>query len=110
MNAGKLDRRVTIQQPTETRDEFGSVTKVWTDLVSVWAHKREMSARERFAAGQELSERSAIWIIRWRTDITAKMRIRDDQGQLWDIQAVTEGFGRRESLALPCIRRTETDS
>ena len=37
MQAGKLDRRVQIQQQTATQDAFGQPQQTWTTMATVWA-------------------------------------------------------------------------
>lgn len=111
MRAGRLDRRLTIQTFTTTQDvNSGEMVKSWATFASVMGGKREMTAKERFAAQQDVSERTCLWTIRWLDGVTAKMRILDDRGELWDIEAVPEGYGRARTMELPCKRVTEADS
>ena len=47
MNAGQLDRRVTLENYTTTRDAWNNPTKTWATLDQVWAHKRDVTELER---------------------------------------------------------------
>ena len=46
MDAGQLDRRITIEQLGDTRDEFNEPVQTWTTLAEVWAGFREFSNAE----------------------------------------------------------------
>ena len=56
MRAGKMKRRVTIQQFVSHQDpNTGSVTKEWRDVVTVWGEIDSVSGRELVAAQAEQS-------------------------------------------------------
>ena len=104
MQAGTLDRRVTIQQQVTTRDAYGAEVVQWLNLVTLWANKREAVGLEAFQADQVAqATASATFRIRYRSGLQAKMRLEDDQGALWDIEGVAE-IGRRDGLELRCSR------
>ena len=44
----QLDRIITIQQLSVTRDSFGADVETWVDLAQVWASFTPQSAREQF--------------------------------------------------------------
>lgn len=56
----RLDKRITIQRPTEVRDSFGHRNRTWTDVASVWAAIRPMGSNERLAAAQLQSGQSHV--------------------------------------------------
>jgi SPP1 family predicted phage head-tail adaptor len=63
MDAGKLDRRVTLQrQGAETDNGFGTVPGAWATLATVWAEMVPMSGSERIAA----AENAALANVRFR--------------------------------------------
>ena len=96
MNIGSLDRRVTIRTFTEAPDASGQPVITWSDLITVAASKRDVTARERFAARQELAQQTSVFRIRHRTDVTVEMRLVYDS-KTYDIQGLAE-LGRREGL------------
>jgi SPP1 family predicted phage head-tail adaptor len=98
LNAGRLDRRITIEIKTVAQDEFGQPVETWTTLATVWAHKRDIRASEKFRAQQEIAEEAAVFEIRWRSGIDAGDRLVHD-GKTYDIEGVAE-IGRREGLEL----------
>lgn len=103
MQAGRLDRRVTIEAYTATRDAAGGEARNWAELATVWAEKRDLAGREFLTASQEAQAQvETLWRTRWRPDITAKMRLVHD-GVIYDIEGVAE-LGRRDGLELRCRR------
>ena len=73
--AGKLRHRVVIEYPLEYQDTTGEVTAIWMPLAEVWAAIEPLSAREFTAAQAEQSKVVARVTVRYRSDITAKMRV-----------------------------------
>lgn len=98
MRAGELDRRVTIEQPTETRDSYGEPVTTWSELATVWASREDMRGQERFTAQQVHSELTTVFRMRYRDDVTTKMRLKEN-GVIFDIEEVVE-TGRREGLEI----------
>ena len=75
MKAGRLRHRVTIQNFTTTRDEYGQPITKWENGATVWATVSAISSRERLAAGAEMGETSIRVWLRYRADITAASRL-----------------------------------
>lgn len=72
---GRLNNRVTIQQPATGQDEIGQPTQGWSTLAEVWANVRTLNGVETIKAGAEMSAVKASIRIRRRTDVTAAMRV-----------------------------------
>ena len=109
LRAGDLDRRITIERYTETRDPFNNPVKIWQELAIVWAAKTDVSDSERLAAQEVGAEISTRFRIRWSLqvrDIDPKDRVRFE-GRLYDIVGVKE-IGRREGLEITAVARPET--
>lgn len=70
MRAGKLDRRVTIQNLTETQDKSGDPVQSWADQVEVWAAVIPLRGDEPFEGSQTLSKSVTKFRIRHSSDIT----------------------------------------
>ena len=83
----QLDRLVTIQQETVTRTPFGSEVVTWVDLDTVWARFTQQTATETFRNEANIMQATsmAAFRIRYRDDVTEKMRIVHD-GDNWDIR------------------------
>lgn len=104
MQAGKLDRRLTLRRNTPTTDEFGGETSDWADVATVWASKEDVRDAERVRAQQV------------GASITTRFRIRPlagglrpsvewqgaCEGLLYEITAVKE-IGRREGWELSSV-------
>lgn len=73
--AGKLNRKVTIESPSTTRDEYGQPTQVWADVLTTWAAIRAVTSKEVHAASSFVSQVSHVVAIRWHPGILAKRRI-----------------------------------
>lgn len=104
LNAGQLDRRITIQARATGVDERGQPNGAWTDVATVWAMPMPTKGREYFAAGQMQAEGGMAWRIRYRADITAAMRVLDDLGEPWEIAAPPMPSANREGLDLFCLQ------
>lgn len=102
MDAGKLDRRVTILARSDTQDAiYGTQSVTWTPLATVWAEVRDMipSRGERLADGVEIANRPCRVRMRYRSGITSGMRLQVEGRELRIITQPAE-LGRREGLEL----------
>lgn len=96
MEIGRLDREITIESFTVTRNELMEEVKAWSTFYECWAEVRPVRAQERYEDGNLRAERQKVFRIRWREGIGSTMRIRYDD-LIWNIRGVTE-IGRREGL------------
>lgn len=99
--AGDLDRRVTLQASTPVRDAVGGPVDVWADVVTVWARVRDLSGKaieDALQAGSQVTRRVTI---RWRSGVSAAMRLKFADDSLAKVAFVRE-IGRREFLELDC--------
>jgi len=115
--AGKLRHRVTIEQPGITTGVGGAQTETWTTVATVRGEMREdggtegLGGRELDGEGFARSERQLAaelgirFVMRYRSGITPTMRIKDADGNLYDIVAVMDRDGRRRELELRLLRR-----
>ena len=101
MDPGVLNRQITIQQYTVTRDSYGGEVQAWADLVTVWAQKAHRASREFFAAQKVNAETTDMFIVRFRSGVTAKMRVTFD-GKTYDIIGADDPDGRKRELQLLC--------
>lgn len=101
MQAGKLNRRVTIQQRTAGQDALGQSNGAWSDLATLWASVLHLSGLQAIKANAEVSEVQASIRLRYRTDITAGMRAVLGT-TIYDIKAVLPDQARREFVDLTC--------
>ena len=108
MQAGDLDRRITIERYDTAPDAFNEGTKVWSPIVTVWASKKDVSDSERVAAQEVGAEISTRFQIRYSTqvkDVDPRDRL-ICEGRVYSISAVKE-IGRRDGLELSAVARAE---
>lgn len=108
MQAGKLDRKIKLKTPTITKDSYGGATTTYTVAATVWANV-DFSLGESFqqlyldeGARGSLKD-SAVFTIRYRTDITPQMVINYKNND-WRIEGVREFGGRDQYLRLLAAR------
>ena len=105
MDAGKLDRLITVEAATVTRDsDTGAESKAWAQLgTAFWAEVLESATDtdERLAAGVETYARPTRVRCRYRSDIDPSMRLNLGSGRLLQIIG-TAMLGRRDGLELAC--------
>lgn len=89
--AGSLDDRITIQRLTAASPDVtgsGMPDESWQDWVTVYASVEPLNGRELFAAQEHHAEVTTRIRIRHRDGITAKMRIVDGDGTIYEIRSV----------------------
>ncbi len=105
MMTANLRHRVTIQKPVETQDtDSGAVIVSWQDVATVWSEIAPLSAREFIAAQAEDSKINTRITIRYRNDVTAKMRLyHSSKDMYYNIEGVlSDKDSGLEYLTLPC--------
>ena len=100
MQAGKLDKRVTIQQRSTTQDAYGQPVETWADVATVWAGIEDISGREYFAAQSTQNAVQTKITIRNGLSILPAMRV--VQGS--DIYQIEAVLRRDRYLTLMCSR------
>lgn len=104
MKISDLRSRITIQQKTRTPDGIGGATVSWTDLDTVWARVESMATRERYYADKLAPNTSHQITIRYRTDITAQMRVMYD-GRMFSVvgDPIVKDEQKKKYLVLYCV-------
>lgn len=98
MQAGKLDRRIQLLTVSEEVDASGGPKEVVTPYgPKIWARAYDLTGREFIAAQQINAEITTKFTVRFRSDITTRMRVqwRDRQ---YDIVAIPEVGSRDDGL------------
>ena len=74
-----LNQRITVQQRATTigatQNALGENISPWTDLATLWAEAGPVRGREFFAQGQQQQTIDITFVVRYRADITASMRV-----------------------------------
>ncbi len=101
MRAGELRQRITIQQPTVSRDSFGAEVPAWSTLATVWAQVVTTGGAETIDAAQNAVATLTHEItIRWRDDVQPTMQVAWGV-RLFTIRAVVDDNLQRQ-LILSC--------
>jgi SPP1 family predicted phage head-tail adaptor len=98
IEAGKLNRQLTLFSPVKERSPTGAETQVWKKVATVWAARQSLSLREvnRMAGIAEAQE--AKFVIRYRVDVTTAWEVQSDKRR-YSVVAVDE-MGNCEGLTL----------
>lgn len=74
---GSLDRRVRIERPVPDESLEGAGSGSWTPVATVWASVQDVlpSRGEHLAEGINVATRPARVRMRFRSDVTAAMRL-----------------------------------
>lgn len=103
MRPGELRLRVTIQRQTVTgKDTLNNDIVKWTDVATVWAQVIDLSGREFFASQQANAEITTRVRIRFRTGITASMRVVYGSRTLELVSPPIDPDGHGRELYLMC--------
>ncbi|MFZ6801931.1 phage head closure protein [Undibacterium sp. Di24W] len=101
MNAGRLNRRITIQSFGTTQDAIGQEIQDWSTFAQPWANIRFLNGVESVKADAEVSVSKVSIRIRYRQDITEAMRIVYN-GITYQIKAVLPDEAKRDHVDLAC--------
>ncbi|WP_298618648.1 phage head closure protein [uncultured Zoogloea sp.] len=105
LEAGDLDRLVTIERFSATVDAFGGEVKAWSPLATISAQVRPVSDGERWRAGELGAEATVRFRIRWGLGVTVFDRV-VWEGRAHTISAVKE-LGRQEGQEITAAARVD---
>lgn len=107
MRAGRLHRRVTIQEKVTTRDAYGAEVVAWGDLATVWAAVEPLRGREFLEQARDGAEVTTRIVLRYQglTAIRPEMRVvhpTELGDQVYDVLSVIHVDERRREYQLLC--------
>lgn len=94
MKAGLLDRRVVIQQATNTQDAHGQMVPSWSTWKTVWASLNPIRGAEQFEANRLTQKVDFKMRMRYISGLTHDMRV-SYSGSYYDIVSINE-ISRKE--------------
>lgn len=97
--SAKLNKRITIEEVTETSDGAGGFTTSWSTKAVLWAMIRPVFAVEDFEASKIEGVVTHLIVVRYLSGITPKMRISYD-GRIFDIKGVINVMERGKVLEI----------
>lgn len=99
MQAGALDRRITIEQITgETLDANNAAVPTWGTFAERWAKKIDLKGREIDVAAVFQGEVDTEFKIRWLAGLKNEMRIQYG-GRVYDIEGFVD-IGRNVGIRI----------
>lgn len=109
LNAGRLDREITLQTATVlTDDTTGQAITSWDDEETIWAEWLPSGTREFWQTRQIHSEIEGVYKTYYRDDVFPETsRIVGHDGRTYDVKPPIE-IGRQEGLLIPVVARGET--
>ncbi len=107
IDAGKRDKRITIETSTAVQAASGETQSTWATFTRVWASRDYASGSEIWRAQQVNPLLSDVWKMNWVKGVMPKMRVRWDDPE----EKRTRYFGidtamadkRKNELILHCI-------
>ena len=108
MDAGRLDRLITLRRIAAGVNGYGEPTRDLQDLAEVRAKVEPVSDGERMRAGESLSEQKFRFVVRYSSQVSG-VDTRDFvqfDGRLYDINGI-KPLGRRKHLEITATARAE---
>ena len=100
-NPGRMNRRLTFQSRTMTRDAAGGRVETWADAFDAWAEILSHKAAEKVLGDSERTDDERNFRIRYRSGIAAGSHRVLYQLKFYDITGVIEE-GIQDRLVLTC--------
>jgi SPP1 family predicted phage head-tail adaptor len=100
MQAGRLNKRITIQRQQKIQKPSGQLIGEWVDVCTIWAEVNCTDSKAVDSNGVIQHEGLYRFFIRWRTGITADMRVQWD-GRIFELTGPPADWkGERIGLTL----------
>jgi SPP1 family predicted phage head-tail adaptor len=97
MNAGTLDRRLTLLQWETSLDSIGGVIDSWAFYRYSWGRWLPTTGREFIAAQTRIAETAGVLRMRYRTDLPSTWRV-ICEGQTYEVAAPVQSVGRKDAI------------
>lgn len=96
LEAGRLDRWVTIERATTTKNRLNEDVQTWDTHAERWASCKPAPGTERFQSAETAAHAPMRFVFRWEDDLVdVEDRILHDDGRRYPVVSVNE-IGRRE--------------
>ncbi len=106
MRSGQLRHRITVQQYTETRDDFGAVVETWADFAAnVPAFVKPVASSDKWTGQQTTQQITHEIKMRYLSGVKSEMRVLYGS-RVFDISAPPINWQERNmELTLLCTER-----
>lgn len=101
MRAGLLSHRITLQEKSVSRDEYGGEIVSWIDVGTFWANVEPLRLKEYLAVRAAQADVDLKVTMRYVAGVKADWRMMWD-GAAYDIASVVDVNGRKKTLELFC--------
>jgi SPP1 family predicted phage head-tail adaptor len=103
LKAGLLRKRITIQETTESRNDWGEVVDSWGTYVTRWARVQPLRGKEKWVAKQLEAEEVVYFTVRYVDGLTAKMRVLYNSN-VYNIISFENTQGRNRVTVIQTVR------
>jgi SPP1 family predicted phage head-tail adaptor len=94
IDPGQLKTRLVLQQPIETPDDQGGVTRTWSSYGNAWAQVTPLSARNGVEADADGATQAYRIVMRSNFSLTLQHRLVDG-ARIYAINAIRDRDDRR---------------
>lgn len=109
LQAGRLNKRVTIQTFTVTQNDLGEEVRTWATLVDRAAAVEPLTGAERYSAQQVNPRVSHKVTIRYTASLTPEMRVLFGTRVL-EIDAILNPREKGEMLEILCTENPDAEA
>jgi head-tail adaptor len=106
LKPGEMNRFLVAQSFSETKGAKGNLKKTWSDSFSFFASSTDESINEQFSQLETVGQVSIEFVTHFRSDLTRQNRIKDEDGNLWEIKTFSKSKDGL-SIRLGCQRIDE---
>lgn len=109
MQAGKLDRRITLRKLVERQSSSGAVVTAPQDVATMWAQKVHERGTEAYREGQVQGWAVVVWRTRWFLEAVSEPTVKweiVEGARVYEVLEVRE-VGRREGWEFVSRARAE---
>lgn len=106
LEAGRLDRRVTVLRPSFTRDAHNELVAGEPVPTERFASVRPAPGTERFQDAETAAAAPMRFVFRWEAELVKVTDSIEHDGRTYAVASVTE-IGRREGLEVLAVARGE---
>jgi SPP1 family predicted phage head-tail adaptor len=103
---GALRERLVLEQPVETPDAAGGVTRSYASVTTLWAALIPVSARDQVVADSLGANITHRIVIRSRVDVTTRHRLRKGS-RIFRIVALRDQDGSGRFLEISAQERAD---
>ncbi len=108
MRAGRLNKRVMLEQPVTTTDAYGGTTTTWQEVGTRWAGVEPLRGKEFFEAQAAQSEVEVRVVVRYDSAIAgvdATWRVVYGS-RVFEVESAINTGERDEQIEIMCKERT----